>query len=159
MGIWSCPEATGIEARSADAGVALGFLHGSILTLAVLLFAQAAPAFAQRRFEAYEGRPLMEALQALQAEGVRLVFSSKIVTPDMRVEARPRATSPRAILDELLEPHGLKAVTGPGGVIQVVRARAAQPGLPPRPGDQAKSAIRGRVVDATSGVPLQDALV
>ena len=130
-----------------------------VLTLAVLLFVEAAPALAQRRFDVYEGRPLMEALRALQAEGVPLVFSSKIVTPDMRVDSVPRATTARAILDELLDPHDLKAVTGPGGVIQVVRASGAPPGSQRPPRDRAAGAVRGRVVDAATGVPLPAVLV
>jgi hypothetical protein len=37
----------------------------------------------------------------------------------------PRPRSRRAQLDELLEPHGLKAVTGPGPIIQIVAKRNA----------------------------------
>jgi hypothetical protein len=43
----------------------------------------------------------------------------------MRVLEEPRARSRRAQLDELLEPHGLKAVTGPGPIIQIVANRNA----------------------------------
>ena len=68
------------------------------------------------------GRSLADALRALQAAGLRIVFSSATVTPDLRVDTEPRATHARQRLDELLAPHGLKAQDGPGGVIQVVRA-------------------------------------
>ena len=93
-----------------------------LLILSAFVFATAGPAWAQRSPEPSEGRPLSEALRALQDSGMRLVFSSKIVTPDMRVTAEPRATTPRARLEQLLASHGLVAVDGPGGVIQIVRA-------------------------------------
>ena len=69
------------------------------------------------------GAALEEALRLLQARGVRLVFSSQLVTPEMRVRVEPMVSFPRAQLDELLAPHGLAAERGPGGVIQIVRRR------------------------------------
>ena len=39
----------------------------------------------------YEGRALGDVLRELQARGVPVVFSSELVTPGMRVTARPRA--------------------------------------------------------------------
>ena len=65
---------------------------------------------------------LAEALQSLQARGLRIVFSSNIVTSDMRVRLEPRARTPRDQLDEILAPHGLVAREGPGGILQIVRA-------------------------------------
>jgi hypothetical protein len=79
----------------------------------------------------YEGRRLADALGVLQAMGLRIVFSSEIVTPHMRVPVEPRATRPREILDELLRPHGLAAEPGPGRILQVVRA-APPAGAEPR---------------------------
>ena len=73
---------------------------------------------------ALKGRRLDDALRILQRSGLPIVFSSEIVTPDMRVVAEPRAATPRQQLDELLEPHGLRAEQGPGAVIQVVRGRS-----------------------------------
>ncbi|HEY1302084.1 MAG TPA: TonB-dependent receptor [Vicinamibacterales bacterium] len=81
----------------------------------------------------FQGRLLEDALRVLQRAGLQLVFSSEIVTPSMRVAAEPRGTTPRQQLDQLLEPHGLKAKAGPGGVILIVRestSRAAR--NPPR---------------------------
>ena len=69
----------------------------------------------------FQGRLLEDALRVLQRAGLPLVFSSEIVTPSMRVVAEPRGTTPRQQLDQLLEPHGLKATAGPGGVILIVR--------------------------------------
>ena len=97
--------------------------------------------------EPYAGMTLAEALQALQAEGLRLVFSSKIVTADMRVATEPTAETPRALLEALLHAHGLSALAGPGGVLQVVRApRAVTPRGSTRP--RRTGTVEGRVTDA-----------
>lgn len=74
-----------------------------------------------------KGRSLQDALQILQHEGLRIVFSSEAVTADMRVIEEPRAQRPRAKLDELLKPHGLKAVSGPGPIIQIIADRGGAP--------------------------------
>jgi len=78
---------------------------------------------AQARPDTFAGRRLDDALRVLQMHGLRLVFSSELVTPDMRVRVEPRATVAREQLTEILEPHGLMAESGPGGVIQVVRQK------------------------------------
>jgi hypothetical protein len=98
---------------------------------------------------------LAEALRALQARGLRVVFSSATVTPDLRVLITPRASSPRKQLDELLAPHGLAAREGPGGTLQVVRA-----GARPTPSRAAEAgAIGGEIVNAATNAPLGDAIV
>ena len=68
-----------------------------------------------------EGMTLAKALRSLQSEGLRIVFTTEVVRSDMRVEAEPTATDPRAILDEILAPHGLTIDTGPGDSLIVVR--------------------------------------
>jgi hypothetical protein len=118
-------------------------LRVDALAIAVLLFAPALPAAAQdaaRRADAGSAAPsLAAALQALQVRGLRIVFTSNIVTPDMRVRGEPRAAAPRDQLDEILAPHGLVAREGPGGVLQIVRAPRrdliSSPGPPVRPQD------------------------
>ena len=62
---------------------------------------------AQSGPDAFVGRRLTDVLRSLQTRGLRLVFSSEIVTPDMRVRSEPRESVPRKQLAELLEPHGL----------------------------------------------------
>jgi outer membrane receptor protein involved in Fe transport len=85
----------------------------------------------------FAGRPLAEALQELRAAGLKLVFASNVVTPDLRVAAEPRAAAPREILDEILAPHGLAARDGPDGTVVVVPvAPGAGPGAAPD-GDRA----------------------
>jgi hypothetical protein len=69
---------------------------------AVILVAIAAPAFAQTpgggtapAARAYAGRLLTDVLREMQAAGLKIVFSSELVRPDIRVVAEPRARSPR----------------------------------------------------------------
>ena len=47
----------------------------------------------------YAGRPLAEALRKLQQQGLAIVFTSRLVTPRMRVAAEPTARAPRQVLD------------------------------------------------------------
>src|SRR5258706_5214062 len=68
------------------------------------------------------GRPLSEALQVLQGRGLKLIFSSDLVRPDMIVDRLPRAAFLRQTLDRLLAPFGLTAAEGPGGTLIVVMA-------------------------------------
>jgi outer membrane receptor protein involved in Fe transport len=79
-------------------------------------------AFADQR-PAYQGRRLAEVLQDLRARGLHLIFSSAVVTEDLRVTLEPRSTQPRSILNEILPPLGLTARNGPGGTLLIVRAR------------------------------------
>ena len=58
---------------------------------------------------------------------MKIVFSSRIVKPEMRLAAAPSSTEPRAIVDELLAPHGLAVEEGPGGSLVVVPARGPRP--------------------------------
>ena len=88
--------------------VGVGLLPG----IEVLAASTAEPGFA--------GKPPTEALRVLQSEGLRIVFTSQVVRPEMRVDIEPIATEPRAILGELLAPHGLRAREGPGGALVVV---------------------------------------
>lgn len=68
----------------------------------------------------YSGQPLTDALLALQARGLAIVFTSQVVLPGMKVLADPRAATTRAILEEVLQPHGLRAREEAGGVLVVV---------------------------------------
>jgi TonB dependent receptor len=106
---------------------------------AVLLLASLGPATVLTAQEPrYAGRSLEEALLDLRARGLRIVFTSNVVRPEMRVEREPAATDLRRVLEELLAPHGLAAREAPNGIVVVVRGRApaageatAVPGSPP----------------------------
>src|SRR5688500_3220105 len=68
------------------------------------------------------GVPLADALRALQARGLRLLFSSRLVRPEMRVAPPPPEGDPRRVLDGLLAAHGLVVEEEPGGTLVVVAA-------------------------------------
>lgn len=69
----------------------------------------------------YVGMKLSDVLGDLRSRGLKIVFTSQAVSPDMVVAARPVSTESRAILDEILEPHGLMARDGPRDSLVVVR--------------------------------------
>jgi outer membrane receptor protein involved in Fe transport len=68
------------------------------------------------------GRPLAEVLTQLQAEGLQIIFSTAVVTPSMFVEHEPEGNDPRRILDQILEPHGLRAEDGFGDTVLILVA-------------------------------------
>jgi hypothetical protein len=103
--------------------------------LIVLLAFLATPLFAATH---YAGRPLADALRDLESKGLRLIFNSDVVRPEMTVSAEPAATEPRRMLDELLREHHLHATKGPRGSLVIVRddesrrtAPAAKPSAMP----------------------------
>src|SRR5262245_9869733 len=69
---------------------------------------------------AWLGLPLSEALQDLQGRGLRIIYSSDLVRPDMIVERSPGAGPLRKALDGILAPFGLAVIEGPGGTLIVV---------------------------------------
>jgi outer membrane receptor protein involved in Fe transport len=87
---------------------------------------------------AYQGQTLQHALEDLRQRGVALFYSSDLVKPWMRIEREPSATEPRALLAEILAPHGIIVTDGPDGALLLVRGpqhapRRAAPGAPHRP--------------------------
>ncbi len=115
--------------------------------LAFLLIPLAAAAEAA----AARGTPLEDVLESLRAKGVELIYSSDVVKPWMRVEEEPRAVEPRALLAEILAPHGIAVADGPGGALLLVREpprapRHATPGTPRTP---APAPIAAVVVSAS----------
>lgn len=93
----------------------------------ILLFAAAAGQAAELSRHAYLGLPLTEALRVLEARGLRLIFSSDVVTVELRVEEEPSGTDPRQVLDQILPPHGLEAREGPGGTLLIVKGPSLRP--------------------------------
>ncbi len=100
------------------------FMYALRLLLLIVALGLMPPEATAQPTPQYAGKRLAEALQILQARGLRIVFSSETVTPAMRVAAEPRARSDQEMLAELLAPHGLRAQQGPGGTVLVVRARS-----------------------------------
>jgi outer membrane receptor protein involved in Fe transport len=86
----------------------------------------------------YRGLPLGDVLEQLRAGGLELLYSSDLVKPWMRIDREPRAVEPRALLMEILAPHGITFIDGPGGTLVLTRQpqgapRTAAPGAPHRP--------------------------
>jgi outer membrane receptor protein involved in Fe transport len=96
----------------------------SLLPRAVVLAADTHAA-AQHASAGWVGLPLSAAVARLVASGVPVVYSSHVVRPEMTVQHEPQATLPRAMLDEILAPHGLEAREMASGRIVIVRASAA----------------------------------
>ena len=98
----------------------------------------------------WKGRPLVEVLRELGEQGLRIVYSSAVVPPDLLVTVEPDAAEPRAALEAVLAPLGLAARTGPAGPILIVRPEAAaeRPGL-----------LRGRVLSGSRRSPVARASV
>lgn len=72
--------------------------------------------------------PLQDALEDLRASGLKIIYSSDLVTPDLQVKREPTATTPRGLLDQLLRPHGLKSRSGAGETYLIVRTGATASG-------------------------------
>ncbi len=96
----------------------------------------------------YAGRSLADALVELREQGLRILFTSHVVRPDMWVRSEPRSREPREVLAELLAPHGLTFEEGPGGRLVVV----------PRSEPLALD-VRGVVRNRQTGEPVANAQV
>ena len=95
---------------------------------------------------AYQGQTVEQALQQLRERGIALFYSSDLVKPWMRIECVPTATEPRALLVEILAPHGITVTDGPGGALLLVREnqrtpRRTAPGAAHRPAPTPLDAI------------------
>ncbi len=135
-----------------------GSAAGATLLLASMISGMTPTAAQESQRSPAVGQSLADALRSLQAEGLGIVFTSNIVSPDLRVRTEPRAGTPKGRLDELLAPHGLEARAGPGGTIQIVRQEPRVTG--PQGGQGAVTgAIEGRAVHAWTGEPLSGAVV
>ena len=130
--------------RSARAGVAAAWLALGALPGAGALDD---PASRSEPLPPLAGLALAEALELLRQRGVPIVYSSRVVLPEMRVERQPAASDPAAALEELLAPHGLTTRPGPEGRRIVVRRAELAPEL------------RGVVRSRLGGAPVSGATV
>ena len=69
----------------------------------------------------FRGLTIEEALTELKQRGLEILYSSDVIQPSMHVRDEPRASDARAILTEILEPHGVAVREGPGGLLLLVR--------------------------------------
>jgi outer membrane receptor protein involved in Fe transport len=88
----------------------------------VVVLALALPTASAQDRGPFAGHTLADVLAQLQAEGLQIVFSTAVVQSSMVVQREPRGDDPRDLLDQLLEPHGLRAEDGPGGTILILIA-------------------------------------
>src|SRR5262245_34199290 len=124
----------------------------TLLTVFVLMMC-AMPVGAQTAAR-YAGRPLADALRDLQSRGLKVVFSSELVRPEMRVPSEPKSTAPRTILDEVLAPNGLRAAAGPKDTWLVVRAPKAPVAQAP-----ALVTVNGQIVAGANKTPVAGAII
>ena len=84
-----------------------------VTTLTILLVwtAGLAPATAQE--SKYAGRPVADVLRELQTPELRIIFSSDLVPPALRVKNEPTSRNAREIAMQILAPHGLTLQKGP----------------------------------------------
>lgn len=75
----------------------------------------------------YSGASIETVLEQLRANGVQLLYSSDLIKPWMRVEREPAAIEPKALLAEILAPHGIAVADGPDGALLLVRQRSRAP--------------------------------
>lgn len=108
--------------------------------IALVSLACVAPVVADELPE-FQGLALAEALELLESRGLRILYSSELVRPTMRVVEEPVAGDPREMLEEILFPHALAIQDGPGGSVLVVTGAA-------------RGKLRGIVRDRNSALPL-----
>lgn len=68
-----------------------------------------------------EGRSLSDAIDTIAAEGLPVRYSPEVVRPEMRVDAEPRGTTLGAVLQEILQSHGLTTQVESDGSMTVVK--------------------------------------
>lgn len=115
--------------------------------LAAALALSAGNARSQSAIPQFEGEAITTLIDYVRGQGFKVVFSSKLVSDDMRVESRLQSKSPVDLLREALAPHGLSLRSGPQETLIIVRSPVAS------------SSISGTVVDQETFEPLPGARV
>jgi hypothetical protein len=96
---------------------------GAAARIAVLTLLLAATAAAAAPIRIQRGMSLADALRQFQQAGVNLIFTTRIVTAEMRITETPAGGDARAVLAAILAPHALALQNGPNGSLIIVRAR------------------------------------
>ena len=79
------------------------------------------------------GLPVAEALARLRERGLSVIFSDRVVTPDLRLQEDLPIRTPREAAERLLVPHGLMLRNLRPGLFVVVRAPTSRPEAPSTP--------------------------
>lgn len=104
-------------------------------------------ALSQTAMPQFKGQSITTLINYVRDQGFKVVFSSKLISDDMRVLVDLHATSPVELLRKALALHGLALQDGPKETLIIVRSRIAS------------SSISGKVIDQVSLEPLGGALV
>ena len=109
----------------------------------------------------YKDRQVVEVLRDFQRQGVRVIFSTGLVTPDMRVGVEPHGAKPEEVITAILAPHDLTLRVGLRGILLVVPAASAvDPDDRTRSATNTKNAeIVGTVRDRSTRRPIPAATV
>jgi TonB dependent receptor/Carboxypeptidase regulatory-like domain/TonB-dependent Receptor Plug Domain len=92
--------------------------------------------------------PMELALSVLRSHGLRLIYSTALVTDSLRVSADVEGDDPVALAREILKPHGLRIRSLGGGLSAIVVDRSqARQNLSGRVVDDAHAPIRGARVE------------
>lgn len=86
-----------------------------------------APADVPAALTLHAGDSLESAFARMQASGIRIVYSSALVTPGMTIRRAPMATRIDALLAEILAPWNLRAIPSEEGDWLIVAAAAPPP--------------------------------
>jgi len=73
----------------------------------------------------YLGRPVEDVLRELEGRGLTLIYSSETVPASLRVLAEPDASAPLELLQQVLEPHGLRVERVGENSFAIVRSASA----------------------------------
>ncbi|HYE58884.1 MAG TPA: carboxypeptidase-like regulatory domain-containing protein, partial [Rhodothermales bacterium] len=120
----------------------------------LLCLVVAGPLVAQPATFDVRGKPLDEALRLARQRGRFDTSYDPALVAGRTSRCMTTATAPEPLLACVLEGTGLIAVRLPGGVVATFGLRPAPPPEPPP-----SARLRGRVLDAETGLPLTDASV
>ena len=114
-----------------------------ILVASVFVLLMVAPV-AQAVDPSYQGKPVHQVLEELRENGLKLVYSTNLVTPELLVISEPSQETPALLAREILEPHGLTLERA--GVSLVVVRDTSSPAAPSRGPDSRPEEPAGDVV-------------
>ena len=92
----------------------------------------------------YKGKPVHEVLEGLRENGLNLVYSTNLVSPQLVVTTEPSQGAPALLAREILEPHGL--TLDRAGVNLVVVRATSNPTAAPQGPDSSPEESAGDVV-------------
>jgi hypothetical protein len=139
------------------------WVHARVVAIvcALLIIGFCAGAVPNAAAQPYKDRRVVDVLRDFQRQGVRVNFSTALVTPDMRVGEEPRGDDPQDIIIAILAPHDLTLSVGLRGILLVVRATSViEPDADGRAATNASmGSIAGTVRDRTTRRPVSAASV